>query len=436
MTPTKYLRWNARRGASTEAMIMMRTGIAIVLSMLLPLLGLPAIGQAQSTVQVQGVLQSVDCVNGTITIDTDSGSSTVEVAPYGTVLVDSTSTPLCSLDTYTGAQVNAWLVANGDTFEVARLDVVGQAAPPPPPPAPAPAVSPLPVDGVVLGTVVVAGLAYLLVQGSDGGYYRYPYYGAYYQYYYRPYYRPFVGVVPAVVPIITVPAAIFGVVLGTVIVGSLAYILTRDATGHYYRYPYYGPYRQYYGTRPEFRPYGGPTGSWNGAPVRQGDPRWDRNTQQTQYQRPNTQPTPAYHGPTQTQPSQYRGPTTPPTSTYHGPTQTQPYQYRGPTTPPAPTYHGPTQTQPSQYRGPTTPPAPTYHGPTQTQPYQYRGPTTPPTPTYHGPTQTQPSQYRGPTTPPTPTYRDRTNGSSSQSRGGEPRQCGRGSQDQSCQSGR
>ena len=115
----------------------MRIGIAVLLCVLLPLLGAPTLGQAQSTVQVQGVLQSVDCENGTVTIDTGNGPNTVDVAPYGTVLVNSTSTPLCSLDEYTGTTISAWLVASGDTFEVARLEVVGQAPAAQEPAAPA-----------------------------------------------------------------------------------------------------------------------------------------------------------------------------------------------------------------------------------------------------------------------------------------------------------
>ena len=132
-------------------------------------------------------------------------------------------------------------------------------------------VSPVPIWGVVLGTIIVAGLLYLLVHGPDGGYYRYPYYGQYYGHYYRPYYRPYNGYYLASAPIITVAPPIAGVVLGVIVVNHLQYILTRDADGHEYRYPYYGPYRQVY-YRPAYRPY---TSAYQYAPVRQGDQRWD-----------------------------------------------------------------------------------------------------------------------------------------------------------------
>src|SRR5579864_6246712 len=99
-------------------------------------------------------------------------------------------------------------------------------------------VSPVPIWGIVLGTIIVAGLLYLIVHGPDGGYYRYPYYGDYHRHYYRPYYRPYVGYYPVLAPVIFVAPPIAGVVLGIIVVNNLQYILTSDAYGHFYRYPY------------------------------------------------------------------------------------------------------------------------------------------------------------------------------------------------------
>jgi hypothetical protein len=160
-------------------------------------------------------------------------------------------------------------------------------------------VSPVPIWGIVLGTIIVAGLLYLLVHAPDGVYYRYPYYGEYYQYYYRPEYRPYAGYYLASAPIIIVAPAITGVVLGVVVVNNLEYIVTRDAYGHLYRYPYYGPYRHYY-YRATYRPYGGPyVKTYESAPVRQGDRRWDTDTRELApvYQRPARQPNPSYQQP-------------------------------------------------------------------------------------------------------------------------------------------
>ncbi|HLW58553.1 MAG TPA: hypothetical protein VKV57_01370 [bacterium] len=156
-------------------------------------------------------------------------------------------------------------------------------------------VSPVPIWGLVLGTIIVAGLLYLVVHSPDGGYYRYPYYGEYYHHYYRPQYRPYTGFYPASAPVIIVAPTIVGVVLGVVVVNHLEYVLTRDAYGHLYRYPYYGPYRQVY-YRPTYRPY---TRTFQDAPVREGDRHWDTDKRNLApvYQRPQRQPTPAYQQP-------------------------------------------------------------------------------------------------------------------------------------------
>lgn len=175
--------------------------------------------------------------------------------------------------------------------------------------------SAVPIWGIVLGTIVVAGLLYLLVHSPDGGYYRYPYYGQYYQTYYRPQYRPYKGYYVESAPIIAVAPPIVGTVLGVVVVNNLQYVVTRDADGHMYRYPYYGPYRQVY-YRPAYRPY---RGDFANAPVRQGDERWDndRRNLAPASQRPQQEwrPGPTYQqqqrpGPTyqQEQPNQQRQP--------------------------------------------------------------------------------------------------------------------------------
>ncbi len=249
----------------------MRRAIAVALGVLVPLLGWAGVGQAQSSVQVQGTVEAVDCQAQTVVLGSGGTSNTVAVAPYTAVLVNATSVPLCTLQQYVGAPATAWLLASGNEFVATRIDVTGQPVAAPPP-APA-AASPLPIVGIVLGTIVVAGLLYLLVHGPDGHYYRYPYYGPYHRYYYRPEYRPYRGPYPSValVPVVTVPPVLTGIVLGTVIVAGLEYLLVRDRDGRLYRYPYYGAYREHY-YRPEYRPYRGP---YRDAPVRQGDPRWD-----------------------------------------------------------------------------------------------------------------------------------------------------------------
>lgn len=150
--------------------------------------------------------------------------------------------------------------------------------------------SPVPLWGIVLGTIIVAGLLYLIVHGPDGGYYRYPYYGEYYRHYYHPWYRPYTGFYPAAAPVIVVAPRVVGLVLGVVVINHVQYILSRDGDGHLYRYPYYGPYRQVY-YRPAYHEYHGDyvtNGAYSHAPVRQGDPHWDtdRRNFAPAYQRP------------------------------------------------------------------------------------------------------------------------------------------------------
>jgi hypothetical protein len=207
-------------------------------------------------------------------------------------------------------------------------------------------VSPVPIWGVVLGTVIFAGLLYLIVHGPDGGYYRYPYYGAYYQHYYQPWYRPYLGFYPAAAPVIVVAPVVVGTVLGIVVVNNLQYIVSRDTYGHYYRYPYYGPYRQVY-YRPTYRPYAGAyttVAAFRSAPVRQGDPRWDNDKrilapadqrpqihqQPVPQRQPATrppQPRPAYQQPQHPRPQQQQPSNRQPRQ---HPTYQQPQRYQQP----------------------------------------------------------------------------------------------------------
>ncbi len=274
----------------------MRQATALLLGVLLPLLGLSGIGHAQSAVQVQGSIQAVDCQAQTIVLNTTGGSNTIAAAQYAPVLVNSTNVPFCELEQYIGAPANVWLVASGNQFVAMRIDVIGVAAAPvtvPPPPLAVPdatpEVAPVPIAGIVLGTIIVASLLYLLVHDHDGGYYWYPYYGPYYRHYYRPEYRPYFGPHPAQPPVITVAPPIRGAVLGRATVGGVEYLVARDHDGRIYRYPYYGPYQHYY-HRPGYRPYQGP---YLNAPVRQGDPRWDSPA----FRDTRNQVTPVYRDP-------------------------------------------------------------------------------------------------------------------------------------------
>jgi len=275
----------------------MRHGVALLLGVLfLPMLGLAGVGPAQAqteALQVDGTIQAVDCQGQTVDLSAPNGTNTIDAGDMTVVLINSMSVPFCSLADYVGAPVTAWLMPAGDQFVATQIDVTGSAVAQPAP-APSEVDSPVAIVGTVLGTVVVSGLIYLLVHGPDGVYYRYPYWGDYYRYYYHPEYRPYAGNYPASAPVVLAAPAITGTVLGVVVVDRLQYLLTRDAGGHLYRYPYYGPYHQFY-YRVTSRPL---AGSYQTAPVRQGDPRWGIPSHATS----PSHPAPAVRGQTQRQP--------------------------------------------------------------------------------------------------------------------------------------
>src|SRR5579864_625524 len=392
----------------------MRRATALLLGTLLPLLGWSGIGDAQSSVQVQGTIQAVDCQAQTGVLVGPGTWNTIAAAPYTVVLVNSTSIPLCALQQYVGAPATVWLLASGNEFTATRIDVVAQAVAAPLPPASSayPEVTtPLPVVGIVLGTVVVAGLVYLLTRDDDGHFYRYPYYGPYYRHYYRPEYRPYFGFYPVFAPIITVPPLIVGVVLGIAVVGGLEYLLARDHDGRFYRYPYYGPYHRYY-YRAEYRPYYGP---YRDAPVRGPDTRWDVPTHRdsnrvpvpqgpSRWTPPSNQPTPAYRGPANQGPVPQGPSRWSPSSNQSTPTYREPAN-RGPVPQGAPRWTPPSNQPTPAYRRPGDR-APAPQGPSRWTP-----PSNQPTPAYREPANRIPApqgspRWTPPGNQPTPAYRD------------------------------
>ena len=354
----------------------MQKAIALTLGVLVSLLGLAGVGYAQSGVQVQGTIQGVDCQSGTVAVATSDSTNTIAVAPYTAVLVDSRAVPLCDLRQYVGSPVTIWVIPEGNQFVATRIDTTAQAAVSPVAlPAQQEAISPLPIIGIVLGTILLAGLIYLLVRDHDR-YYRYPYYGEYYRYYYRPEYRVYGGPVPYGCPVVYAPVPVTGVVVGVTAFSGYDYLLVRDRDGRYERYPYYGPYRSYY-YRPEYREYGGP---YHDAPVHYGDTRgsvvWHHPDapnnyhgpqQVPQYQQPYQHPNYApvqYQRPNDNNhgPQQYQQPYQQPYNNYHAP---QPYQqpYQRPGNDPQPVQNQHPNYAPVQYQRPND----NNHGP---QPYQ------------------------------------------------------------------
>jgi hypothetical protein len=94
-------------------------------------------GSAQSVVQVQGVLQSVDCRANTVAVKMQDGVHVFPASRYTAVFVDSTSVGLCGLSRFIGRTVAVSVTASDNQLLAGRIDVLG-AAPAPAAPAPAP----------------------------------------------------------------------------------------------------------------------------------------------------------------------------------------------------------------------------------------------------------------------------------------------------------
>ena len=173
--------------------------LATSLIVLLALLGAAASGAAQpaARLQIEGTIQAVDCAGQQLTLRSGTGMTVLQSTLATEIAVDGQSQPLCSLEPFLGAPATVSLVPVGGQFMIAQLTVRTAASGPQSPPyAPAPPQpsGPAPaITGTVLGTIIVAGVPYLLVQGPNGAFYRYPYYGDFHRMYYQPAYRPYVG---------------------------------------------------------------------------------------------------------------------------------------------------------------------------------------------------------------------------------------------------
>ncbi|HLY23056.1 MAG TPA: hypothetical protein VKT83_11385 [bacterium] len=257
----------------------MKTLIAAAIAVFVSFLGLNGVGQAQTAAELQGSIDAVDCQSGTFTLDSAGNTETIYASDQTAVAVQESTVPFCTLEGYVGAPVDAWVVPYGSEFIATQIDVTG---PVPVLAASQTAIAPMPLLGTVLGTVLVAGLLYLISHNASGGYYRYPYYGAYYHHYYSARYRPYGGYYPASAPLILAAEPLLGAVLGIITVNNYQYLAVRDYDGQYRRYPYYGPYRSYY-YHPTYRSYSGTyVNVYVQAPVAVGDPHWDAPRYQMQ----------------------------------------------------------------------------------------------------------------------------------------------------------
>jgi hypothetical protein len=133
--------------------------LAVGLGTALAVLAMSGAVQAQSTLQVQGTIQAVDCTIHALTLNASDGQHVLAVNTSTAVFVNSAPADFCGLSQYLGSPATAWVTPSGDQFLAGRVDVSVAAAP-----APAP--------------------------GYDYG----PDYGPYYGPYYNPYYYPGYGI--------------------------------------------------------------------------------------------------------------------------------------------------------------------------------------------------------------------------------------------------
>lgn len=163
----------------------MRKFVAGTLGILLAILTISDIGQAQGITTVQGTIQAVDCRTSSLVLKAPDGTHVFPTAPNTPVFVNSTPIGLCTLQQYIGSSATVSIAPRGDQWVAERVDVYA-AAPAPTNTAPSVSSAP-PWLGIVLGTIIVGGLVYLLVRGRDGSVQRYPYSGPYDQSQYGPY---------------------------------------------------------------------------------------------------------------------------------------------------------------------------------------------------------------------------------------------------------
>src|SRR5690349_11785397 len=116
----------------------MKRGVAVLVGVLVVLLSLSDVGQAQApaSVQVQGTIRAVDCYAQAVTLDTGGGTGVYRAAGAATFFVNSASTSLCALQQVVRAPATAWLTAFGNELLITRVDVAAQTYTPPPATAP------------------------------------------------------------------------------------------------------------------------------------------------------------------------------------------------------------------------------------------------------------------------------------------------------------
>ncbi len=112
----------------------MRKSVATVLGMLVGILSVSGIAQAQNWIQVQGRIQAIDCGANTLVLSAGDGTHVFPMAPNALVSINSAPAGFCTLGQYIGSYATVSVTAIGSQMVVGRVDVLLAVAPPPPPP--------------------------------------------------------------------------------------------------------------------------------------------------------------------------------------------------------------------------------------------------------------------------------------------------------------
>jgi hypothetical protein len=109
--------------------------VATALAVLITVIGATSIGSAQPVLNVQGVLQSVDCRANSVTLKMPDGVHVFSTTRYTAVFIDSVRDTPCSLSRYVGNQATVSLTPSGSQFVAGRIDIATLAQPVPPTPS-------------------------------------------------------------------------------------------------------------------------------------------------------------------------------------------------------------------------------------------------------------------------------------------------------------
>jgi hypothetical protein len=169
------------------------------LGVLVVILGMAGLAQAQGEIRVQGTIQAVDCQTNAVVLSAPDGTHVFPMAPEAAVFVDSSPASFCTLQHYIGSTATVSVTAVGSQLAAGRVDVHTATTPSTPQqpyhpngntPQPYPNDNYPPPYPYAYPPYPYYGYPYYGYPYYPYPYYGYPYYGyPYYGYYpYYPYY--------------------------------------------------------------------------------------------------------------------------------------------------------------------------------------------------------------------------------------------------------